>query len=93
MEPSVDKYHLVEYPRQLQCNFIPINIVLCQIRQVIHTTSLDVLHYKDAFRSCYHLGDIQRRPDTFEVSFSSFSVLGFVYKVHLLWQVLAHLFT
>ena len=55
MEPPVQVYHLREDPRKLQRDLIPIDVVVRQVHQVIHTSTLNIFHDEDALPRLHHL--------------------------------------
>jgi hypothetical protein len=67
MEPAIHEHHLVKYPGQLQRDLILINIMFCQIRQVIHSPSLYILHHKHLCRRRDYLVYVQQCTHVSEV--------------------------
>ena len=55
MEPAVDVHHLAEYPREVERDLVPVDVVLGQVHQVVDASALDVLHDEDALLRFLHL--------------------------------------
>jgi len=90
MEPAIQKEHLVENPRNFYRDLVPVDVVLCEVFQVIHAGSLDIFHDQDAFGCVENLWYIERRAKSGKVGDCSGSIVGFVHKVHFFWKVGSH---
>ena len=47
MEPSIEVHHLTEYACQLYGDLIPVDVVVRQVLQVVHSPTLDKFHDED----------------------------------------------